>query len=245
MKFTLAALYAFVRVDDPSELECSLRALLTKHVILGNLIVANEGINGTIAGKSEDIRITIAELEKDVRFAGSLEVKYSEAQCQPFYRLRLHIKPEIVTMGVQDIDPVVNRGQYVEPEDWNSLIQQEDVVLIDTRNDYEIGIGTFQNAVNPNTKTFKEFPEYISQNYDPQKDKKVAMFCTGGIRCEKASAYMREKGFEKVYHLKGGVLKYLETVKEENSLWKGECYVFDQRVSVKHNVQPGESSHEC
>jgi UPF0176 protein len=245
MEFTLAALYSFVRIESPCELESFLRSLFQTHNIQGNLIVANEGINGTIAGKSDDIRITIESIEKDSRFTNNLEIKFSKAHAQPFYRLRLHIKPEIVTMGVPDIDPVVHRGEYVEPEDWNALIQQDDVVLIDTRNDYEVGIGTFQNAKNPNMKTFKEFPEHITNNYDANKDKKIAMFCTGGIRCEKASAYMKEKGFENVYHLRGGILRYLETVKEEDSLWNGECYVFDQRVSVKHNVQPGEKTTAC
>lgn len=240
MQFTLAAMYAFVRIDSPSELESFLSELFQKYKIQGNLIIATEGMNGTIAGHSEDITNTIHSIQQDLRFAHNLEIKFSKATTQPFYRMRLHIKPEIVTMGVPNTDPNLNKGEYVEAEDWNALIQQEDVILIDTRNDYEVGIGTFQNAHNPATKTFKEFPDYITNNYDPTKHKKVAMFCTGGIRCEKASAFMKEKGFENVYHLRGGVLKYLETVTEAESLWRGECYVFDQRVSVKHDVLPGE-----
>lgn len=240
--FTLAALYTFVRVESPEDLKCFLQDLFKTHGIMGNVIVAKEGINGTIAGKSADIKCVVAAIEEDVRFKNKLEMKYSQACDQPFYRMRLHVKPEIVTMGLPDIDPRLHRGEYVEPEDWNALIQQEDVVVIDTRNDYEVGIGTFENAQNPKTKTFKDFPDYVAHNFNPNRDKKIAMFCTGGIRCEKASAYMKEQGFEHVYHLKGGVLKYLEMVKEEDSLWKGECYVFDQRVSVTHNVQQGRQS---
>mmetsp|Transcript_36305 Transcript_36305/g.67641 ORF Transcript_36305/g.67641 Transcript_36305/m.67641 type:complete len:677 (+) Transcript_36305:79-2109(+) len=239
LSFTLAALYSFTRIANPAALKENLHRIFLKYNIQGNLIVATEGINGTIAGKSNELKQTIEAIEMDERFKNNLEIKYSQAECQPFYRMRLHIKPEIVTMGVPDVDPASHRGEYVEPEEWNRLIQQDDVMVIDTRNDYEVSIGTFHNAKNPSTKIFKEFPEYVAKNCDPGKDKKIAMFCTGGIRCEKASAYMKEKGFENVYHLKGGILKYLETVKEEDSLWKGECYVFDQRVSVKHNVQPG------
>ena len=194
-----------------------------------------------------------------------IDIKYSQSQQQPFYRMRIQKKTEIVTMGVSDVNVLDNRGEYVDPEDWNSLIQQEDVVVVDTRNDYEINIGTFQNSINPNTKTFKEFPDYVKNHLvdkrqqvegqdvdeqqqqqqdvddqdDVKKNKKIAMFCTGGIRCEKATAFLKQQGYKNVYHLKGGILNYLKTVKEEDSLWNGECYVFDQRVSVKHNVQPG------
>jgi UPF0176 protein len=178
-------------------------------------------------------------LRQDPRLA-DLEHKESYADEHPFYRMKVRLKKEIVTLGVPGVSPTKQVGTYVKPEDWNALISDPDIILIDTRNDYEVDIGTFKGAVDPKTTTFREFPEYVAKNLDKTKHKKVAMFCTGGIRCEKASSFMMDQGFEEVYHLQGGILKYLETVPEEKSMWEGECFVFDQRVAVRHNLEVGE-----
>ncbi|MEX2320978.1 MAG: rhodanese-related sulfurtransferase, partial [Saccharospirillum sp.] len=176
-------------------------------------------------------------------------LSHKESFCDemPFYRTKVKLKKEIVTMGVEGIDPLNVAGTYVKPEDWNALISDPDVVLVDTRNAYEVAIGTFENALNPHTQTFREFPDYVKQNLDPAKHKKVAMFCTGGIRCEKSTAYLKEQGFNEVYHLEGGILKYLEQVPEAESKWQGECFVFDNRVTVKHGLEPGryDQCHAC
>ncbi|MCL4104000.1 UNVERIFIED_CONTAM: hypothetical protein GTU68_034862 [Idotea baltica] len=204
----------------------------------GTLLLAHEGINGTIAGTREAVDQVLAYLRADPRMT-DLPHKESYDDHMPFHRMKVKLKKEIVTMGVAGVDPNEVVGTYVQPKDWNALVRDPDVVLIDTRNGYEVGIGTFSGAVDPGTTTFREFPDHIRSNYDPEKHKKVAMFCTGGIRCEKASAFMLNEGFEEVYHLQGGILKYLEEVPEEESIWQGECFVFDNRVAVNHQLEKG------
>ncbi len=242
-KYLTAALYKFVNLPDYKALQAPILAECQKHNIKGTLLLAEEGINGTIAGLPDDIQKILVYLQQDPifkqRFA-DLEHKESYAEEHPFYRMKVKLKKEIVTMGVPSVSPTKQVGTYVKPEDWNALISDPDVILLDTRNDYEVHIGTFKGAVDPKTTTFREFPEFIAQNLDKTKNKKVAMFCTGGIRCEKASSFMVEQGFEEVYHLQGGILKYLETVPEVQSLWQGECFVFDQRVAVKHGLEVGD-----
>ena len=238
-KYLTAALYKFVSLPDYKDLQMPILAKCQKNNIKGTLLLAEEGINGTIAGLPADIHNVLNLLRKDPRFS-DLEHKESYAETHPFYRMKVRLKREIVTLGVQGVSPTKQVGTYVKPEDWNALISDPDVILIDTRNDYEVDIGSFKGALDPKTTTFREFPEYVAKNLDKTKHKKVAMFCTGGIRCEKASSYMMDQGFEEVFHLHGGILKYLETVPEEQSLWQGECFVFDQRVAVKHNLEVGE-----
>lgn len=244
--FVVAAMYRFVTLDNYQEIREPLRAFCDEHNIKGTLLLAQEGINGTVAGSREAIDALLAYLKSDSRLA-ELEHKESFDETQPFYRMKVKLKKEIVTMGIDDIDPNEVVGTYVKPKEWNDLISDPDVLLLDTRNDYEVEVGTFEHAVNPDTKIFREFPEYVRENVDKTKHKKVAMFCTGGIRCEKASAFMKKEGFEEVYHLEGGILKYLEEVPAEESLWKGECFVFDNRVTVDHNLEKGkfELCHAC
>ncbi len=237
-KFIVAALYKFVNLDDYVSLRAPLQARCEALGISGTLLLANEGINGTIAGTRANIDAILAYLRSDTRLA-DLTHKESFAEAQPFHRMKVKLKKEIVTMGVAGVDPTSLVGSYVQPEQWNVLITDPDVVLVDTRNDYEVDVGTFQGAINPHITTFREFPEYVKNNFAPDRQPRVAMFCTGGIRCEKASAYMLEQGFPEVYHLQGGILKYLELVPEEESLWQGECFVFDQRVAVGQGLQPG------
>ncbi len=234
--YVVCALYKFVRLEDYTELREPLTTLMNKHEIRGTLLLANEGINGTVASTREGIDALLAWFKQDSRLA---DIVYKESfdKQQPFNRTKVKLKKEIVTLGVEGIDPRHVVGTYVKPSDWNELISDPEVFVVDTRNDYEIEIGTFKNAVNPETETFRDFPEYVAQNMDPNKHKKVAMFCTGGIRCEKSTAYMKEQGFEDVYHLEGGILKYLEEVPEEESLWEGDCYVFDNRVAVNHQLE--------
>jgi UPF0176 protein len=242
-KYLTAALYKFVELPDYAALQANIHEACVAHHIKGTILLAREGINGTIAGLPSDIQAVLHFLRTDAAFEGkfaSLEHKESYANEHPFYRMKVKLKKEIVTMGVPSVNPNNTVGTYVKPEDWNALISDPDVIVLDTRNDYEVHIGTFKGAVDPKTTTFREFPEYVSQNLDKTKHKKVAMFCTGGIRCEKASSYMLEQGFDEVYHLQGGILKYLETVPEAESLWLGECFVFDQRVAVKHGLEVGE-----
>ena len=242
-KYLTAALYKFVELPDYTALQPNIHAACMAHHIKGTILLAREGINGTIAGLPENIHAVLNYLHTDATFEGKfadLEHKESFADEHPFYRMKVKLKKEIVTMGVPSVNPNNTVGTYVKPEDWNALISDPDIILLDTRNDYEVHIGTFKGAVNPETTTFREFPEYVAQNLDKTKHKKVAMFCTGGIRCEKASSYMLEQGFDEVYHLQGGILKYLETVPEAESLWQGECFVFDQRVAVKHGLEVGE-----
>ena len=235
-QYVVCALYKFVALDDYQDIRQPLTQLLLDNQIRGTLLLAQEGINGTVAGPRESIDALLAWFKLDERLA---DVVYKESfnEQQPFNRTKVKLKKEIVTMGVEGIDPRHVVGTYVKPKDWNELISDPDVVLVDTRNDYEVDIGTFKNAVNPNTETFREFPQYVEDNLDPTKHKKVAMFCTGGIRCEKSTAYMKEQGFEEVYHLEGGILKYLEEVPEEESMWEGDCYVFDGRVAVNHQLE--------
>lgn len=242
----VCALYRFVTLDDYTALQKPLQDFLHAHDIKGTLLLANEGINGTVSGTAEAIQALLAYLDQDPRLAG-IDVKFSYDDNQPFYRAKVKLKKEIVTLGVAGIDPTQVVGTYVEPKDWNALITSPDVVLVDTRNDYEVQIGTFKHALNPHTRSFREFPAYVQQHLDPARHKKVAMFCTGGIRCEKSTAYLKAQGFEEVYHLHGGILKYLEEVPADDSLWQGECFVFDHRVTVNHALEKGryDLCHAC
>lgn len=237
--FLVAALYHFVSVPRFAELRDPLQALCEENGVRGTLLLAHEGINGTIAGPAAGIRTVLSFLRSQPEFAG-LEHKESHASAMPFLRMKVRLKKEIVTMGVEDIDPTRSVGTYVDPQDWNALISDPDTIVIDTRNDYETAIGIFKGAVDPNTKTFREFPDWVRNNTGLHNKPKIAMYCTGGIRCEKATAFMKEEGFEEVYHLKGGILKYLEEVPPEESLWEGACFVFDERVSVLHGLEEGD-----
>lgn len=242
----VAALYRFTRLDDYSRLREPLLDLLTEQQVRGTLLLAREGINGTVAGSRQGIDALLAWLAADGRFEG-LEYKESLTETTPFLRTKVKLKKEIVTMGVADLDPDRDRGTYLEADDWNRVIADPQTLVIDTRNDYEYEVGTFEGAVNPNTKAFREFPDYVHEHLDPARHKRVAMFCTGGIRCEKSTAYLKAQGFDEVYHLKGGILKYLEETPEAQSLWRGECFVFDERVTVDHRLQPGgyDQCHAC
>ena len=243
---TICALYKFTRLDDFEEIQGPLKIFLESLNIRGTLLLAKEGVNGTISGDNDSIMKSLDYLQKDGRLVG-LEYKFSYSEKPPFKRLKVKLKKEIVTLGVSNIDPIFSSGTYVKPADWNELINNPDVVLIDTRNNYEFEIGSFKGSINPNTETFREFPAYTKNNLEKYRDKKIAMFCTGGIRCEKSTAYLKSKGFENVFHLQGGILKYLEEVKEDESLWEGECFVFDDRVAVKHNLELGkyDQCHAC
>jgi UPF0176 protein len=241
--YVVAALYKFVALPDYVTLRDALYQHLVLNKVKGTLLLAEEGINGTICGTREGIDAVRQWLDADGRFAG-LSYKESFADEPAFYRTKVKLKTEIVTMGVPGVNPQHIVGTYVKGEDWNRLIEDPDTILIDTRNDYEVAIGTFKHAVNPNTTSFREFPQWAADNLDKTKHKKVAMFCTGGIRCEKSTAYLKEQGFDEVYHLDGGILKYLEEMPEQNSLWQGECFVFDQRVAVKHGLEQG-SYDQC
>jgi UPF0176 protein len=242
----VCALYHFVTLDDYAALQAPLLQLMQQQGVRGTLLLAQEGINGTIAGSREGVDAVLAWLKADPRLQG-LDHKESFDATLPFYRSKVKLKKEIVTMGVEGIDPRRKVGTHVEPKDWNALISSPDVLLIDTRNEYEVELGTFKGAVNPHTESFREFPDYVKQNLDPAKHRKIAMFCTGGIRCEKSTAYLKEQGFGEVYHLKGGILKYLEDVPEDASLWQGECFVFDNRVAVNHSLEKGAYAqcHAC
>lgn len=235
----VTALYKFVRLEDFEQLQKPLLSVLTTHEIKGTILLAKEGINGTVAGSRAAIDALYSWFENDQRLVG---VRYKESfdETVPFYRTKVKLKKEIVTMGVETIDPNKIVGTYVKPSEWNALISDPDVLLVDTRNDYEVNIGQFQGAVNPKTETFREFPQYVKANLNPKQHKKVAMYCTGGIRCEKSTAYLKEQGFEAVYHLEGGILKYLEEVPKADSMWQGECFVFDNRVAVDHSLVKGQ-----
>ena len=236
----VAALYKFVEIDDLLSLQSNLYEICEKNNIMGTILIANEGINGTISGKNNEINQTISLLKSDKRFA-NIEIKYSSTNKQPFHRMKVRLKKEIVTIGLPEINPNKKVGTYVKPEDWNDLISDPNVIVIDTRNKYETKIGSFQNALDPETSSFREFPDWVKKFKSSKENanKKIAMFCTGGIRCEKASSLMKEEGFEDVYHLQGGILKYLETIDKENSLWNGECFVFDQRVCLTDELEVG------
>ena len=247
-QLVVAALYQFVELPDFRTIRASLLDTCMSHGLRGTLLLAEEGINGTIAGTREGIDAVKQWLDADGRF-DRLEYKESlmDAEGVPFYRMKVKLKKEIVTLGVPGISPKMKAGRYVTPEDWNALITDPETITIDTRNDYEYEVGTFKGAINPETKTFREFPEWVADNLDPKKHKKVAMFCTGGIRCEKSTSYLLEQGFEEVYHLKGGVLNYFEQVPHTESTWEGECFVFDNRVTVNHQLEPGDfdQCHAC
>lgn len=244
-KYLVAALYHFVELDDYETLQQPLLEFCEQRNIIGTLLLAREGINGTIAGSEKAIREALDCLRADPRMR-SLVHKEAWADVMPFYRLKIKLKKEIVTLGVPDLKTAEMVGQYVPPQKWNTLISQPDVVLIDTRNDYEVRVGTFENAINPKTTSFSQFPEWVAEQRKPggvlHGNPRVAMFCTGGIRCEKSTAYMRAQGFEDVYHLQGGILKYLEEIPENQSTWVGECFVFDERVSVGHGLEQGKYS---
>lgn len=235
----VAALYKFVPIQDPVALRDELLSFCQQAGLLGTVLVASEGINGTVAGSRRAINSLIGWLRDRPQFT-DLRHKESITDEMPFYRMKVRLKKEIVTLGVPGIDPTKRVGTYVEPEDWNDLISDPEVALVDTRNRYEVHLGTFDRATDPGTESFRDFPHWVATHLDPKRDRKVAMFCTGGIRCEKATAYLLDQGFESVYHLKGGILKYLEEIPEEHSLWRGECFVFDNRVTVDHQLQPGD-----
>ncbi|MBT9553828.1 MAG: rhodanese-related sulfurtransferase [Hydrogenophaga sp.] len=239
-RFLTAALYKFVDLPDFAALRDPLLAVCEAHQVKGTLLLAREGINGTIAGPEAGVRAVLAFLHADPRLA-TLGHKASWSDKPPFLRMKVRLKKEIVTLGVPELDPSRTVGQYVKPQDWNALLADPDVLVIDTRNDYEVAIGSFKGAINPDIKTFTELPAWLDAQPALQDGRKpkVAMFCTGGIRCEKSTALMKMRGFDEVYHLEGGILKYLEEVPPEQSTWEGECFVFDERVSVGHGLRPG------
>ncbi|OCC25691.1 hypothetical protein MB02_01690 [Croceicoccus estronivorus] len=247
---SVAALYRFTRFDNCADLRAPLLRLCREHGIRGTLLLASEGINGTIAGPREGIARVLDHI-RTLPDCADLDVKLSTASTMPFHRMKVRLKREIVTMGEPGIDPRASVGTYVEPPAWNALISDPDTIVIDTRNDYEVAVGTFAGAIDPKTATFRDFPEWFRRERDKLlgsgKPVKVAMFCTGGIRCEKSTAFLKQEGVEDVYHLKGGILKYLETVPEEQSLWRGECFVFDQRVTIGHGLAEGTHTlcHAC
>jgi UPF0176 protein len=241
MTRVVATFYKFVSLPDVAQKQSPLLSYCREQQIKGTILLAAEGINGTIWGTQPAIAAVIKFLRTDPRLA-DLTPREAVSEACPFDRLKVRLKPEIVTLGLPEINPSEQVGTYVEPQDWNALIADPEVTVIDTRNHYEVRIGTFPGATSPQTQSFREFPEFVRQHLDPQKHRKVAMFCTGGIRCEKASAFMLSQGFEQVYHLQGGILRYLEEVPEPNSLWQGECFVFDQRVAVDHGLEIG--THE-
>jgi UPF0176 protein len=250
LPITVAALYRFAAFDTPETLQMPLQSLCNANGIRGTILIASEGVNGTIAGTKKGVEAIISHIRA---FPGcnELDVKYSGAREMPFHRMKVRLKKEIVTMGVKDIDPKREVGTYVQPEDWNALISDPDTILIDTRNDYEVAIGTFDGAIDPQTKAFRDFPAWFRANRAElsarTQQPKFAMFCTGGIRCEKSTAFLKAEGIENVFHLEGGILRYLETVPPKDSKWQGECFVFDDRVSVKHGLELGalELCHAC
>ncbi|BBB27551.1 oxygen-dependent tRNA uridine(34) hydroxylase TrhO [Amphritea japonica] len=245
-KTIVCAMYKFVALEDFESLREPLHNVMQSNGVRGTLLLAREGINGTVAGSRAGIDTLLKWLQSDPRLE---DIVYKESldDSNPFHRTKVKLKKEIVTMGVEGIDPKRVVGTYVKPKEWNALISDPEVVLVDTRNDYEVQVGTFKDAINPVTDTFREFPQYVKDNLDPEKNRKVAMFCTGGIRCEKSTAYLKEQGFDEVYHLEGGILKYLEEVPQEDSLWEGECFVFDNRVTVNHQLEKGsyDQCHAC
>ncbi|MEM7768423.1 MAG: rhodanese-related sulfurtransferase [Pseudomonadota bacterium] len=238
--FRIAALYKFTPIDDPGATRSALLDRLAPLSLCGTLLIAPEGINGTIAGTADAIAQAIDAL-RSLPGCSGLDVKYSDANSAPFRRFKIRLKREIVTMGEPDADPNRVVGTYVAATDWNTLLQDPGTVVIDTRNDYEVGIGTFEGAINPHTISFGEFPDWFRRTFDGAAPRKVAMFCTGGIRCEKATSFVKQLGIDDVFHLEGGILRYLETVPKPESLWRGECFVFDERVSVGHGLKPGEA----
>jgi UPF0176 protein len=241
-RYLTAALYKFVSLPDYRELQSPLLTCCEANKVKGTILLATEGINGTISGLPQGINAVLAFLRSDPLFKNrlaDLEHKESYAEKMPFYRMKVRLKREIVTMGMPNVDPNRMAGTYVKPQDWNALISDPDVILVDTRNDYEVAIGTFKGALNPGTTNFRDLPEWVRKEKSLREKPKVAMFCTGGIRCEKSTAFLRSEGFDQVYHLQGGILKYLEEIPQAQSLWEGECFVFDERVSVDHDLKPG------
>ncbi|MBU2957319.1 rhodanese-related sulfurtransferase [Paracoccus sp. 1_MG-2023] len=243
---TVAALYHFARLSDPAAMRGPLLDLCLAQGLCGTLLLAPEGVNGTIAGPRDGIEAVIAHLRSWPGFDG-LEWKASHADQPPFARMKVRLKQEIVTMGQPDVDPTASVGRYVAPRDWNALISAPDVAVIDTRNDYEVAIGTFEGAVDPGTASFRDFPAWWAENAHRFEGKRIAMFCTGGIRCEKSTNFLMSQGVDQVHHLQGGILKYLEEIPEADSKWQGECFVFDQRVSLKHGLEQGSHGmcHAC
>jgi UPF0176 protein len=244
MPITVAAFYQFAALPDFRELREPLRAVCAGLQLKGSVLLAHEGVNGTLAGNHDAIAALIAELREGALFAGrldNLELKSSSASAMPFRRLKIRLKKEIVTLGDSKTDPTKAVGVYVDPADWNDLIAAPDTLVIDTRNAFEVAMGSFAGAVDPGIKSFGQFKDFVARALDPQQHNKIAMFCTGGIRCEKASAYLLSRGFAEVYHLKGGILKYLERVPESESRWRGECFVFDERVALGHGLRERET----
>ena len=248
--YKVAALYKFTQVLDSFSIHNEIRKKLKEFSIYGTILVGDEGINGTISSSNNENLLKALDYIKSHKGFDDLDIKYSSSDINPFVRLKVKLKEEIVTIGDKSIDPIKSAGEYVEPENWNDLIDDKNTIIIDTRNNYEYSIGTFKNSLNPNTTKFREFPKWLKKNKftaHEKNNKNIAMFCTGGIRCEKASSLMKEKGFKNVYHLKGGILKYFESVSKEKSRWQGECFVFDDRVSVKHDLSQGtyDMCHGC
>ena len=245
-QYVTCALYKFVALPNYGSIRHPLLKVMTDNQVYGTLLLASEGINGTISSTRAGIDAVLNWLSQQPGLE-NIDTKESFDKEIPFYRTKVKLKKEIVTMGVEGIDPRQVVGTYVKPQDWNDLISDPEVLVVDTRNDYEVEIGTFKNAVDPKTTSFREFPDWANKNIDRAKTKKIAMFCTGGSRCEKSTAYMKEQGFEEVYHLEGGILKYLEEVPKDQTLWQGECFVFDNRVAVDHDLKRGsyDQCHAC
>ncbi len=244
--FLVAALYHFADFEDFADFQAPLLECAVSNDVMGTILLASEGINGTVSGPEAGVKNLLSKIRYDPRFA-NLEHKESWSEENPFYRMKVRLKKEIVTLGVDGINPARDVGEYIGPDAWNETIQDPDVIVVDTRNDYEVSIGTFKGAVDPGTTSFREFPDWLDEQSGLKPDQKIAMFCTGGIRCEKSTALLKARGFENVSHLKGGILKYLETIPEDESLWEGECFVFDQRVSVGHGLKQGpyDLCHAC
>jgi len=248
--YKVAALYKFSRIIDPLKFHNEIRIKLKDLCIYGTILVGKEGINGTISSATKENLYSAINFIKQNKGFDDLDIKYSSSRKNPFVRLKVKLKKEIVTIGDESVDPTMVVGEYVDPADWNELIEHKDTIVIDTRNDYEYSIGTFEGSLNPKTTKFREFPKWINKKKftsEEKSNKNIAMFCTGGIRCEKASSFMKKEGFKNVYHLKGGILKYFELIPEENSKWEGECFVFDDRVSIKHDLSEGtyDMCHGC
>ena len=244
--YLTCALYKFISLPGYQSLQSPLHTLMVKNNVFGTILLAEEGINGTISGLPRDVGVVITWLQNQPSLS-NIDQKTSYHDEIPFYRSKVKLKKEIVTMGVEGINPKEVVGTYVKPNEWNALIEDPEVLVVDTRNDYEVEIGSFKNAIDPQTKTFRDFPNWAEKNLDKTQHKKVAMFCTGGIRCEKSTAYLKENGFDEVYHLEGGILKYLQEVPKDQTLWQGECFVFDNRVAVNHDLEKGsyDQCHAC
>lgn len=239
MNYTFASFYKFLELDNLTDLQAQLLNICNQAETQGTILIATEGINANIAGENEKLTRAINQI-KNLLNCQDVDVKYSQSQEMPFKRMKVKIKPEIITFGLEKANPNKQKvGTYIKPKEWNNLISQPEVKVIDTRNEYEVKIGTFRGAKNPHINSFRQFNDYIEENLEPEKDQKIALFCTGGIRCEKVTALMLSKGFKEVYHLEGGILKYLQEIPSEESLWEGECFVFDKRVAVKHGLENG------